>query len=55
MGVWHDLPSIPNSAWDDIMHTIDPGVDLSRANDAVFPATRELWPFLVSTTLHSMG
>ena len=49
-----DLPSIPNFAWDVIKHAIDPGVDLSRAKDAVFHATRELWRFLISTTLYSI-
>ena len=49
-----DLPSIHNFAWYAIKHSIDPGVDLSRAKDAVFPATRKLWRFLVSTTLYSI-
>ena len=48
------LPSILNSAWDAIMNAIDRGVDLSRAKDAVFPAIREHWRFLVSTTLYSI-
>ena len=33
-----DLPIILNA----IENAIDPGVDLSRAKDAVFPATRKL-------------
>ena len=49
-----ELPSIPKFAWDVIKNAIDPGVDLSRAKDAAFPATRELWRFLVSTTLYSI-
>ena len=49
-----DHPSIPKFAWDAIENAIDPGVDLSRAKDAVFPATRELWRFVVSTTLYSI-
>ena len=49
-----DLPRIPKFAWDAIKHDIDPDVDSSRAKDAVFPATRGLWRFLVSTTLHSI-
>ena len=49
-----DLPSIPKFAWDAIKHAIDPGVDLSRAKNAVSTATRELWRFLVSTTLYSI-
>ena len=48
-----DIPSIPKLAWDAIKHAIDPGVDLSRAKNAVSTATRELWRFLVSTTLYS--
>ena len=47
-----DLPSIPKFAWDSIKHAIDLGFDLSRAKEAAFPATRELWCFLVSTTLY---
>ena len=53
--VWEfgiELPSILNFAWDAIKNAIDPGVDLSRAKDAVIPATRELWRFLVFTTLY---
>ena len=49
-----DLPSIPKFAWDAIKNDIDPVVELSRAKDAVFPVTRELWRFLVSTTLYSI-
>ena len=49
-----DLPSIPKFAWDAINNAIDPGVNLSRAKNAVFLATRELWRFLVSTTLYSI-
>ena len=49
-----DLPSIPKFAWNAIKHAIDSGVDLSRAKDAVFSATRELGRFLVSTTLYSI-
>ncbi|KAI9916916.1 hypothetical protein PsorP6_017134 [Peronosclerospora sorghi] len=37
-----DLPATPSYAWDSIKHAIVPGVDVSRAKDAVFPATREL-------------
>ena len=37
-----DLLIIPKFAWDAIKHALDPGVDLSRAKDAVFPATRDL-------------
>ena len=50
-----DLPRIPKFAWDAIRHVIDPDVDLSRAKDAVSPATHELWCFLDSTTIHSIG
>ena len=49
-----DLPSILHFAWDAIKHAIEPGVDLSRAKDAVFPEARKLWRFLVSTTLYSI-
>ena len=49
-----DLPSIPKFAWDAIKNAIDPGVDVSRAQDAVFPATRELWRFFVCTKLYSI-
>ncbi|UIZ26809.1 hypothetical protein KXD40_001485 [Peronospora effusa] len=49
-----DLPSISTSAWYAIKNAIDFGANLFRAKDAVFPAARELWRFLVSTTLHSI-
>ena len=49
-----DLRSIPKCAKNVIKNAINPGVDLSRAKDAISTATRELWRFLVSTTLYSI-
>ena len=50
-----ELPVISSSALDAIQYAIDPGVDLPRAKYAVFSATRDLWRFFVSTTLHFTG
>ena len=50
-----DLPSIPKFEGVAIKNAIDPGVDLSRAKDAVFPATLELWRFLIPTTPYFIG
>ena len=47
-----NLPKIPKFSWDVIKNAKDSGVDLSRAKGAVLPATREIWRFLVSTTLY---
>ena len=49
-----DLRSIPKCAKNVIKNAINPGVDLSRAKDALFLATRELRRFLVFTTLCSI-
>ncbi|CAI5715293.1 unnamed protein product [Peronospora destructor] len=49
-----DLPGIPSAAWDAIKHAIEPRLVSSRAKDAVFPASRELWRFVLSTTLHAI-
>ena len=49
-----DLPGISLYAWNVIKQSMDPGADLSKAQAAVFPAARELWRFVVSTTLHSI-
>ena len=49
-----DLPEITPNAWDVIKQSIDTGADLSKAQAAVFPAARELWRFVVSTTLQDI-
>ena len=49
-----DLPETPHNAWDVIQQSLDPGADLSKAQAAAFPAARELWRFVVSTTLHAI-
>ena len=49
-----DLPAIPPYAWDVIRQSMDPGANLSKAQAAIFPAARELWRFVVSTTLHAI-
>ena len=54
LGVWHGPFKYSQVCMDTIKHDIDPVFDLSRAKDAVFPATRELWRFLVYTTLYSI-
>ena len=52
LDVWHGSYEYSQYSMGAIKHALDPGVELSRAKDAVFPATRELWRFLVSTTLY---
>ena len=47
-----DLPGIPPNAWVVVKHSLNTGADLLKAQVAVFPAARELWCFVVSTTLH---
>ena len=49
-----DLPEIPHNAWDVILQSMDPDADLSKAQAAAFPAAREVWRFVVSTTLHAI-
>ena len=50
----HMLASITAPAGFGMNLPRDPGVDLSQAKDVVFLATREIWRFLVSTTLCSI-
>ena len=49
-----DLPGIPPNAWNVIKRSMNPGADLSSAQAAGFPAARELWCYVVSTTLHAI-
>ena len=49
-----DLPETPHNAWAVIQQSIDPGADLLKAQAAAFPGARELWRFVVSTTLHAI-
>ena len=49
-----DLPGTPHNAWAVIQQSLDPGADLLKAQAAAFPAARELWSFVVSTTLHAI-
>ena len=57
LNVWAfglDLPEIQRNAWDVIKQSMDPGANLSKAQAAVFLAARELWRFVVSTTLQAI-
>ena len=49
-----DLPDIPHAAWNAIKQSFHPGKDDTKAQAAVFPNSRELWRFVVSTTLHAI-
>ena len=49
-----DLPEIPPNAWDVIKQSMDPGSSLSKAQAEVFPGARELWRFVVSTSLQAI-
>ena len=49
-----DLPAIPPNAWVIVKQSMNTGDDLLKAQDEVFPAARELWRFVVSTTLHAI-
>ena len=49
-----DLPGIPLNAWVVVKHFLNTGVDLLKAQAAVFHAARELWRFVVSATLHTI-
>ena len=49
-----DLPCIPRSAWVAVIQSFDSSADLSESQASVFPVSRELWPFAMSTTLHSI-
>ena len=57
LNVWAfglDLPEIQRNAWDVIKQSMDPGANLSKAQAAVFLAARELWRFVVSTSLQAI-
>ena len=49
-----DIPKIPHNAWDVILQSMDLGADLLKAQAVAFQVPRELWRFVVSTTIHAI-
>ena len=49
-----DLPGISPNAWVVVKHSLNTGTIVLKDHAAVFPAARELWRFVVSTTLHAI-
>ena len=57
MHVWVfglDIPGNPPNAWDVIKQYLDPGADLSKYGDAVFPPLERCGFFVVPTTLYAI-
>ena len=49
-----DLPGIPPNACVVVKHSLNTGADLLKSQAAAFPAARDLWRFVVSTTYRAI-